>query len=71
VEVRPVQPLPLRRLLLHYRFGAPRLGRLAPARRLLAATERLAGGLLREDRWAYLLVTAERSRPGSEAGAPP
>lgn len=67
VELRPLQPLPLRRLLLHYRFGVPRLGRLAAVRRLLEVAERGIGRLLPERRWAYLLATAQRTQDGAEA----
>src|SRR5262249_25604471 len=45
VEVAMAQALPLRRLLLHHRFGFPALGRLRPAAALLAATERVAARL--------------------------
>ena len=61
VEVRMLQPLPLRRLLLHYRFGLPILGRLAGTRRALARAERLAGRLLPPSRWAYVAATARRA----------
>jgi len=61
VDLQTVEPLPLRRLVLHYRFGLPRLGRVRPARAALAAVEQLARRLLPPSRWAYVRVTAERT----------
>jgi SAM-dependent methyltransferase len=61
VELQTVEPLPLRRLVLHYRFGLPRLGRVRPARAALAAVEQLARRVLPPARWAYVRVTAERT----------
>jgi ubiquinone/menaquinone biosynthesis C-methylase UbiE len=60
VTVRTLQPLPLRRMVLHYRFGLPVLGRISTTRRALAVLERMAGGLLPRSRWAYATATAER-----------
>jgi len=56
-----VEPLPLRRLVLHYRFGLPSLGRVRPARAALAAVERVARRLLPPSRWAYVRVIASRT----------
>ncbi len=61
VEMRAVEPLPLRRLVLHYRFGLPGLGRFGAARAALAGVERLARRLLPPSRWAYVRVTATRA----------
>jgi len=61
VEMRAVEPLPLRRLVLHYRFGLPGLGRLRPALAALAGVERLAQRLLPPARWSYVRVTASRT----------
>jgi SAM-dependent methyltransferase len=61
VELQTVEPLPLRRLVLHYRFGAPRLGRVGPARAALAGVEGLARRFLPQSRWAYVRVTARRT----------
>src|SRR6185503_15673072 len=41
VRVDMAQPLPLRRLVLHYRYGWPALGRSRPGARLLERLERL------------------------------
>ena len=61
MELGTVEPLPLRRLVLHYRFGLPSLGRVGPARAALAGVERLARRLLPPSRWAYVRVTASRT----------
>jgi SAM-dependent methyltransferase len=60
VRVEMAQGFPLRRLVLHHRFGLPSLGRLRPARGLLAATERLAERLLPRSRWSYTTLRARR-----------
>jgi ubiquinone/menaquinone biosynthesis C-methylase UbiE len=61
VDVRTLEPLPLRRLVLHYRFGLPALGRLEAARTALAGVEGLARRLLPQSRWAYVSATASRT----------
>lgn len=60
-EISLRQPLPLRRAVLHYEKGVPGLGRSALARRLVAASERIAGSLLPRSRWTYIQITAERT----------
>jgi SAM-dependent methyltransferase len=60
VDVRMLQPLPLRRLVLHYKLGLPSLGRHAAARRALVALERALGRLLPASRWTYVAATARR-----------
>lgn len=62
VRAWTTQPLPFRRLVLHYRFGMPAVGRIAPARRALALTERVLGGLLPRSRWAYVAAVGTRRR---------
>jgi SAM-dependent methyltransferase len=74
VTVRTLQPLPLRRMLLHYKLGLPVLGRVSATRRALVALERLAGSLVPASRWAYAAATAERvGEPGARgpSGARP
>ena len=61
VRIETRQPLPLRRMALHYRYGVPALGRSAGLRRVLAATESWLGRLLPAERWSYVLVTARRN----------
>ena len=65
VEVRTRQPLPLRRTVLHYRFGLPSLGRHGPTRRALAWVENGLGRLLPESRWSYVVATARRAADGA------
>ena len=61
IEMRAVEPLPLRRLVLHYRFGAPRLGNVRPALAALTGVEEFARRVLPPSRWAYVRVTATRA----------
>jgi SAM-dependent methyltransferase len=55
------QALPLRRLLLHHRFGAPGLGRSRAVRALLAWAESVAERVLPRSRWCYVLLSARRA----------
>ena len=64
LEVRTLQPLPLRRMVLHYRFGLPALGQISAMRRMLAGIEWLASRTLPPSRWAYIAATAERADVG-------
>lgn len=61
LTVRTRQPLPLRRAVLHYERGLPKLGAFAPTRGALAASERLLGLLLPRSRWTYVEIEALRS----------
>jgi SAM-dependent methyltransferase len=61
LEVRTRQPLPLRRMLLHYRYGLPLLGRWTLSRLALEAGESLLGRLLAPARWSYVAATATRA----------
>lgn len=61
VEVRTTQPLPLRRLVFHYKLGIPALGRNATFRKLFAVLERGLGSALPASRWSYLVATARRT----------
>jgi hypothetical protein len=49
------QALPIRRLVLHYRFGAPALGRSRMLVRLLDAAEAASARLLPRSRWSYMV----------------
>lgn len=60
LDVRPDAPLPLDRVVLHHRFGAPRLGASKAVRRSLDALESLAARALPASRWSYLIARAER-----------
>jgi SAM-dependent methyltransferase len=55
------QAFPLRRLLLHYRFGVPALGRRPVAARFLAGLEALAARIVPATRWSYLVAIATRA----------
>ena len=55
------EPLPLRRVVLHYRFGVPALGRTRVGAATLAAVERAAARLVPRARWGYVVVTATRT----------
>lgn len=54
VEVR--QPMPIYRLVLHQRFGLPRLGQQRVARSLMLGLERAIGTIWPRRWWAYILV---------------
>jgi SAM-dependent methyltransferase len=60
VDVGRAQGFPLRRLLVHHRFGVPALGRWRPTARLLAALERTLERLTPAGRWSYTIVRARR-----------
>ena len=51
---------PLRRLVLHHRFGVPALGRWRPAGRALALLERAVESVVPTSRWSYTVVRARR-----------
>ena len=59
VTVEMAQPFPLARLLLHCRFGAPRLGRVRWVRRGLSALDSLLLRVLPRSLWAYVIVSAQ------------
>jgi SAM-dependent methyltransferase len=60
VRVAMAQAFPLRRLVLHYRYGWPLLGRSTLGRGTLVRLERAVGRILPERRWAYTVVRARR-----------
>jgi len=59
-EVEMAQGFPLRRLVLHYRFGWPGLGRARTAARVLEGLERFGERLLPPRRWSYTVVRSRR-----------
>ena len=61
LQLETTQAFPLRRLVLHYRFGVPSLGRTAGVARLLDAAERFAERLMPSTRRSYIGVTARRA----------
>lgn len=62
-QVRMAQGFPLRRLVLHPRYGLPALGRPRAAARALAGLERVLERLTPRSRWSYVIVCARRSTP--------
>jgi SAM-dependent methyltransferase len=59
LSVEPRQPLPLSRVFLHYRLGAPSLARFAGVRALLRALER-AAAILPRSLWSYFVLSGSR-----------
>lgn len=59
VRVEERQPMPLARLLLHYRLGRPSLGARPGVARTLARLDTASARLPRA-LWAYFIVTAEK-----------
>jgi len=57
------QPMPISRVILHYRFGAPSMARKAFVRWILRGAER-AAELLPESLWAYFVVQGTSHRAG-------
>jgi SAM-dependent methyltransferase len=55
------QGFPLRRLVLHYRFGMPALGRIGPVGAALSVLERLGQRVVPRTRWAYAIIKACRA----------
>jgi SAM-dependent methyltransferase len=60
VRIEAAAGVPLRRLVLHYRFGIPALGRIRATARALAAVERTGERLLPRTRWSYVVARARR-----------
>ena len=58
-RVEMAQGLPLRRLVLHYRFGWPALGRSRAGAALLARLEDFGSRLLPRRRWSYTVVRSQ------------
>jgi len=61
VRLEMQQALPLRRLVLHHRFGLPRLGRVSAVTRALDLLERAAAAALPAGRWSYFVFSARRA----------
>ncbi len=61
LRLTPAAPFPLDRVVLHHRFGAPRLGASRTVLRALDGLESLARRVLPERRWSYLIARARRS----------
>jgi SAM-dependent methyltransferase len=63
VEVELRQPMPIHRLLLHYEYGAPRLGRSVVMGTLLDAGEMVLRTVIPRRWWAYIIARARREPP--------
>jgi SAM-dependent methyltransferase len=59
-DVTMAQGFPLRRLVLHHRFGVPALGRMPVVARALALVERGIESIVPAGRWSYTVVRARR-----------
>ncbi len=55
------QPLPLFRAVLHYRYGCPWLERLGPVAGAIGWLDRIAARIFTGDRWAYIVVLAQKT----------
>lgn len=64
VHAEMVQPLPVRRIVLHHRFGVPSLGRVGAATRVLEAIERASALLLPRSRWWYVVLRGRKVGQG-------
>ena len=58
--VTMAQGFPLRRLVLHHRFGVPALGRMRAGAQALALLERAIEAVVPRGRWSYTVVRARR-----------
>jgi len=61
LTMRAAAPLPLDRVVLHHRFGMPRLGASRAVRRSLDLAESLAARVLPQSRWSYVVAHARRT----------
>jgi SAM-dependent methyltransferase len=66
IVVEAAQPMPVARVLLHYRFGRPELGRRRIVARLLHGLDAALQRLVPRRLWAYIVVRA--MPPGSTRG---
>ena len=76
ITVGTAHPLPLRRLVFHYKLGLPSLGRRPMARRSLAGAERLLARIIPASHWEHVVATARRPAgrsdpPNQERCRPP
>jgi SAM-dependent methyltransferase len=61
LTLSPAAPFPLDRVLLHHRFGMPRLGASRAVLRALDRLDALAGRVMPAGRWSYLIARARRT----------
>jgi SAM-dependent methyltransferase len=67
VRAAMAQPLPVARVLLHYRFGLPSLGRVAWMTGALSLLDRFLQRVLPRSLWAYIIVTSQAPPAPAEA----
>ena len=60
VRITTAHPLPLRRLVFHYKMGLPALGRRRLVRGSLAAMERWLERIIPPSRWEHVVATARK-----------
>jgi SAM-dependent methyltransferase len=60
IELEMAQGFPLRRLVLHHRFGWPALGRSRAGAALWRGLEQLGERLVTSTRWSYTIIRARR-----------
>ncbi len=63
VDIDVRQPLPLHRLLLHYQFGLPCLGRARAFSAIMDVWERGAHAVWPRKSWAYIIARLGRAAP--------
>lgn len=61
IAISTAHPLPLRRMVFHYKLGLPSLGRRRSIREGLAAIERALARVIPPSRWEHVVATARRA----------
>ncbi len=69
ITVYTAHPLPLRRLVFHYKLGIPSLGRWRLARESLAGAERLLARVIPASHWEHVVATARKKQEQEPAAA--
>jgi SAM-dependent methyltransferase len=64
LECEMAQAVPLRRVVLHYKLGAPALGRSPTVVRLLDLAEEACRRLVPRTRWSYMVFSARKPGHG-------
>lgn len=66
IRVEVQQPLPVARLLLHYRFGVPTLGCRCLGAKMLSRLDAALHRLVPRRFWAYIVLSAVAGQPHAE-----
>ncbi len=61
IAISTAHPLPLRRMVFHYKLGLPRLGERRGVRDTLAGIERGLARIIPPSRWEHVVATARRT----------